>query len=342
MWPVHQQQLQRHMPGLVDKMREPGLNTVDPVSYLCCETSQDIDDNSMGVDLPTNSIATPYRTSFWSELSPTGGTTFNEHLGECTLLLGRYKRGLGKYTSLLVSFPLEKCKRMKLTLLTHRAIKCWHNQPTRHFTFFTRTANMLRVKGSLGLGSEMHFNIIMPYIVQIMLLRIDLDTFISSCTDDYDTIDQAFYTIRGVFLQHAAGLSRLVQSSTPERLQGRAELGAFESARHAIALGCADWHARCFLEQHGGRASPSSSIPRRGICDRSLGFLVRFLQAARRHGCVLTGKLDPSKNATTLYDSMRTQLAALFRWRAEWEAVNARCCSVLSYGPEFRILPAGG
>lgn len=130
------------------------------------------------------------------------------------------------------------------------------------------------------------------------------------------------------FLQHEGGVARLIQSSNPERFQSIPDLDVFESARLAISFGCADLRIRCFLEETEWKTVPWLKHPeakdlRSLIYDRFCDFpgILQDLEAFR------VGKLQGPADVSMLYQAICDQLNKLYEWRAQWESVNARCCS---------------
>jgi len=129
------------------------------------------------------------------------------------------------------------------------------------------------------------------------------------------------------FLQHESGIARLIQSSTPERFQSVPELDVFESARLAIAFGCADLRIRCFLEDPKWKTIPWLKHPeardlRSLIYDRFCDFpgILQDLEAFR------VGNLQDPADVERLYQTICNQLQQLYEWRAQWESQNGSCC----------------
>lgn len=129
------------------------------------------------------------------------------------------------------------------------------------------------------------------------------------------------------FLQHESGIARLIQSSIPERFQSVPELDVFESARLAIAFGCADLRIRCFLEDLKWKTIPWLKHPeardlRSLIYDRFCDFpgILQDLEAFR------VGNLQDPADVERLYQTICNQLQQLYEWRAQWESQNGSCC----------------
>ncbi|PVH83633.1 hypothetical protein DL98DRAFT_585516 [Cadophora sp. DSE1049] len=129
------------------------------------------------------------------------------------------------------------------------------------------------------------------------------------------------------FLQHEGGIARLIQSSTPERFQSIPELDVFESARLAIAFGCADLRIRCFLEEPRWKTIPWLKHPeardlRSLIYDRFCDFpgILQDLEAFR------SGNLQDPVDVAKLYQRVCDQLQKLYEWRVQWESQNGHCC----------------
>jgi len=78
-WPIRQRRLARHMPGLLQKMRESGNRIMNPLDLVPCETFQDQDDDPFVLDLLMNGLARRYPATLFGLPSPTGGLDLDDY-----------------------------------------------------------------------------------------------------------------------------------------------------------------------------------------------------------------------------------------------------------------------